>query len=116
MFQFDSAMTYVEKGLQLANLLQNKTYYANNLIHKSEFLAIGRLYNEALETIELVDTTSFNKSQCFDYYLALFRIYSYWSDFCNAAIYAPHYREYAREYLKLSIPFLDRKDRTYEYY
>lgn len=109
-------MTYVEKGLQLANLLQNKTYYANNLIHKSELLAIGGLYNEALETIELADTTSFNKSQYFDYYLALFRIYSYWSDFCNDAIYAPHYREYAREYLKLAIPFLDRKDRTYEYY
>lgn len=97
-------------------MLQNKTYYANNLIHKSELLAIGGLYNEALETIELVDTTSLNKSQYFDYYLALFRIYSYWSDFCNDAIYAPHYREYAREYLKLAIPFLDRKDRTYEYY
>ena len=115
-FQFDSAMTYVEKGLQLANNLHNKTYYADNLIHKAELLAIGGLYSEALQTIELVDTTDLSRRQFFNYYLTHFRIYSYWSDFCNDAIYAPRYREYARTNLSLAMPFLDKTDRTYEYY
>ena len=115
-FQFDSAMTYVEKGLQLANNLHNKTYHADNLIHKAELLAIGGLYSEALQTIELVDTTDLSRRQFFNYYLTHFRIYSYWSDFCNDAIYAPRYREYARTNLSLAMPFLDKTDRTYEYY
>ncbi len=115
-FQFDSAMTYVEKGLQLANNLHNKTYYADNLIHKAELLAIGGLYSEALQTIELVDTTDLSRRQFFNYYLTHFRIYSYWSDFCNDAIYAPRYRQYARTNLSLAMPFLDKTDRTYEYY
>ena len=115
-FQFDSAMTYVEKGLQLANNLHNKTYYADNLIHKAELLAIGGLYNEALQTIELVNTTDLSRRQFFNYYLTHFRIYSYWSDFCNDAIYAPRYRQYARTNLSLAMPFLDKTDRTYEYY
>ena len=114
-FQFDSAMTYVEKGLNLAQH-RNETYYADNTIRKSELLAIGGLYSEALQTISTLDITRFSKRQRFNYYLTLFRIYSYWSDFCNDAIYAPRYREKARENLRLAMPYLDRNDRDYEYY
>ena len=50
-FQFDSAMLYADRGLAMA--LQQRNSYFTTLftIHRSEILAIGGLYSEALECL-----------------------------------------------------------------
>ena len=68
-FQFDSAMIYLDKGITLAEKTANTYYYNNNLIHKAELLSIGGLYGEAIETMSLVDTTALDNTQKFDFYL-----------------------------------------------
>lgn len=70
-FQFDSAMTYLDKGIDLAKETANTYYYNSNVIHKAELLSIGGLYSEAIETISLVDTTALDRTQKFDFYLSL---------------------------------------------
>ena len=115
-FQFDSAMTYLNKGIKLAKETQNTYYYNSNTISKAELLSIGGLYNEAIHEIEQVDTTVLGKAQHFDYYFSLFRIHTYWADFCNDKTYTPTHRLKAQEYLKKAIPFCDETDKTYEYY
>lgn len=115
-FQFDSAMTYLNKGIKLAKETQNTYYYNSNTISKAELLSIGGLYNEAIHEIEQVDTTVLDKAQHFEYYFSLFRIHTYWADFCNDKTYTPTHRLKAQEYLKKAIPFRDETDKTYEYY
>ena len=115
-FQFDSAMTYLNKGIKLAKETQNTYYYNSNTISKAELLSIGGLYNEAIHEIEQVDTTVLDKAQHFDYYFSLFRIHTYWADFCNDKTYTPTHRLKAQEYLKKAMPFCDETDKTYEYY
>lgn len=115
-FQFDSAMTYLNKGIKLAKETQNTYYYNSNTISKAELLSIGGLYNEAIHEIEQVDTTVLDKAQHFEYYFSLFRIHTYWADFCNDKTYTPTHRLKAQEYLKKAIPFCDETDKTYEYY
>lgn len=115
-FQFDSAMTYLNKGIKLAKETQNTYYYNSNTISKAELLSIGGLYNEAIHEIEHVDTTVLDKAQHFDYYFSLFRIHTYWADFCNDKTYTPTHRLKAQEYLKKAMPFCDETDKTYEYY
>ena len=115
-FQFDSAMTYLNKGIKLAKETQNTYYYNSNTISKAELLSIGGLYNEAIHEIEQVDTTVLDKPQHFEYYFSLFRIHTYWADFCNDKTYTPIHRLKAQEYLKKAIPFCDETDKTYEYY
>ena len=115
-FQFDSAMTYLNKGIKLAKEAQNTYYYNSNTISKAELLSIGGLYNEAIHEIEQVDTTVLDKAQHFDYYFSLFRIHTYWADFCNDKTYTPTHRLKAQEYLKKAMPFCDETDKTYEYY
>ena len=78
-FQFDSAMIYLDKGITLAEKTANTYYYNNNLIHKAELLSIGGLYGEAIETMSLVDTTALDNTQKFDFYFSIFRIHTYWS-------------------------------------
>ena len=115
-FQFDSAMTYLNKGIQLAKETQNTYYYNSNTISKAELLSIGGLYSEAIHEIEQVDTTGLDKAQHFEYYFSLFRIHTYWADFCNDKTYTPTHRLKAQEYLKKAMPFCDETDKTYEYY
>lgn len=115
-FQIDSAMTYLNKGIKLAKETQNTYYYNSNTISKAELLSIGGLYNEAIHEIEQVDTTVLDKAQHFEYYFSLFRIHTYWADFCNDKTYTPTHRLKAQEYLKKAIPFRDETDKTYEYY
>ena len=115
-FQFDSAMTYLNKGIKLAKETQNTYYYNSNTISKAELLSIGGLYNEAIHEIEQVDTTGLDKAQHFEYYFSLFRIHTYWADFCNDKTYTPTHRLKAQEYLKKAMPFCDETAKTYEYY
>ena len=115
-FQFDSAMTYLNKGIKLAKETQNTYYYNSNTISKAELLSIGGLYNEAIHEIEQVDTTVLDKAQHFEYYFSLFRIHTYWADFCNDKTYTPTHRLKAQEYLKKAMPFCDETAKTYEYY
>ena len=115
-FQFDSAMTYLNKGIKLAKETQNIYYYNSNTISKAELLSIGGLYSEAIHEIEKVDTTGLDKAQHFEYYFSIFRIHTYWADFCNDKTYTPTHRLKAQEYLKKAMPFCDETDKTYEYY
>lgn len=115
-FQFDSAMTYLNKGIKLAKETQNIYYYNSNTISKAELLSIGGLYSEAIHEIEKVDTTGLDKAQHFEYYFSIFRIHTYWADFCNDKTYTPTHRLKAQEYLKKAMPFCDETGKTYEYY
>ena len=115
-FQFDSAMTYLNKGIKLAKETQNTYYYNSNTISKAELLSIGGLYSEAIHEIEKVDTTGLDKAQHFEYYFSIFRIHTYWADFCNDKTYTPTHRLKAQEYLKKAMPFCDETGKNYEYY
>ena len=115
-FQFDSAMTYLNKGIKLAKETQNTYYYNSNTISKAELLSIGGLYSEAIHEIEQVDTTGLDKAKHFEYYFSLFRIHTYWADFCNDKTYTPTHQLKAQEYLKKAMPFCDETGKNYEYY
>lgn len=115
-FQFDSAMTYLDKGIDLAKETANTYYYNSNVIHKAELLSIGGLYSEAIETISLVDTTALDRTQKFDFYFSIFRIHTYWADFCNDQKYAPIHREKAKQALIKAMDYCDETAGTYEYY
>ena len=115
-FQFDSAMIYLDKGITLAEKTANTYYYNNNLIHKAELLSIGGLYGEAIETMSLVDTTALDNTQKFDFYFSIFRIHTYWADFCNDQKYAPIHREKAKQALIKAMDYCDETAKTYEYY
>ena len=115
-FQFDSAMTYLNKGIKLAQETQNTYYYNSNLISKAELLSIGGLYSEAIHEIGQVDTMVLDKAQRFEFYFSLFRIHTYWADFCNDKTYTPMHRLKAQDYLKKAMPFCDETDKSYEYY
>lgn len=115
-FKFDSAKIYVDKGLQLAYYTKDQYYINLNIILKSQLLAIGGLYSEAIANISTIDIRTLDKRLLFKYYSAYSKLYFYWADYCNDSSYAPKYRTQATAYLRKAIANLSHNDNEYDYY
>ncbi len=115
-FKFDSAMCYAEKGYQLALLQHNQDYVNRFQLHRSELLSISGLYDEALDILNSIDSTTVVEDAKFYYYLHCFTHYSYKSAFCDDSIYAPRYRAIARQNLEKAVAHLSPDEPFYDYY
>ena len=92
------------------------SYVAQFSICRSEILAIGGLYTEALSNLEQVDTTALSRQQLFFYHQARFNIYLYWANYCNDREYAPQYMEKASHFLAQAIRHLNPDNEFCNYY
>ena len=57
-YQFDSAMVYVNKSIELADKINNRFYHDKSRIEKASLLAIGGLYGEAVSVLSDIDSSS----------------------------------------------------------
>lgn len=115
-YQFDSAMVYVDKSIELADKTANQFYHDKNRIEKASLLAIGGLYGEAMSLLNEIDFSSLSPSLSFDYTITKYYIYMYWSDYCHDATYAPKYRQKAAEFLKQAVGLLSKNDKRYNFF
>lgn len=115
-FQFDSALIYADRGLELARLQNNDFYISLFTIHRSEILAIGGLYPEAVENMNTISVPPADQELRFKYLFTYSVIYTYWSDYCNDKHYSPLYRAKADEYLSQALEYAPKDAPLYEYY
>jgi len=115
-FQFDSAMTYINKEIALAEAIGNKYHHDLGRLEKAELLSIGGLYSEALSTISEIDNSYLDPRLLFKYNMAFFHVYQYWAAYCNDNVYGPRYKEIGNAYLRKAIPLLSKDAPCYNYY
>jgi cytochrome oxidase assembly protein ShyY1 len=115
-FKFDSAKACADKGLALAVAFKNSHYTTLFTIHRSEILAIGGLYSEARANLEAVDANKLDSNLRFKYHLALFLLYTYWTNYCNDHYYSPLYRAKADSCLIQGFKDINPRDPFYDYY
>lgn len=113
--QFDSALHYIDKVHEMATRTGNRHIREMAIVDKAELLALGGFYPEALEHLDKEPLDSTDREVMFKSYIAHFRIYLYWSDYCNDAVFAPIYRERARKNLERAMAFIGTST-AYEYY
>lgn len=115
-FNSDSASLYVNKGMALAKASHNTYFLQLNTIHKAELLAMSGLYSESISTIERIGEIHVLPSLKFDYYFTLFRIYWYWSVYCNDREYSPLYGTKGNDFLKKAYPYFPKDGARFYYY
>lgn len=115
-FKFDSAKACADKGLALAVAFKDSHYTTLFTIHRSEILAIGGLYSEARANLEAVDANKLDRNLRFKYHLALFLLYTYWTNYCNDHYYSPLYRAKADSCLIQGFKDINPQDPFYDYY
>ena len=109
-FQFDSAMVYVNKAIALADRIGDKFHHDKCRIEKSSLLAVGGLYGEAVGLLGEIDSTTLDATLKFDYTITSYFIYTYWADYCHDQTYSPRYRKLAADYLRQAVAMLDKNN------
>lgn len=114
-FRFDSAMTYAKKGIELAVKEKNDYYYYLNTIHEAMLLATGGLYSEAKANLDQLTESKMDSTLLFEYNLAQYWLYTYWSDYSNDSEYRTVYWENKIKYLKRTVPLAKKYPNDYNY-
>lgn len=114
-FRFDSAMTYAKKGLELAIKEKNDYYYYLNTIHEAMLLATGGLYSEAKANLDQLTESKMDSTLLYEYNLAQYWLYTYWSDFSKESEYRTVYWENKIKYLKRTVPLAKKYPNDYNY-
>lgn len=114
-FRFDSAMTYAKKGIELAVKEKNDYYYYLNTIHEAMLLATGGLYSEAKANLDQLTENKMDSTLLYEYNLAQYWLYTYWSDYSNDSEYRTVYWENKIKYLKRTVPLAKKYPNDYNY-
>ena len=114
-FRFDSAMTYAKKGLELAIKEKNDYYYYLNTIHEAMLLATGGLYSEAKANLDQLTESKMDSTLLYEYNLAQYWLYTYWSDYSKDSEYRTVYWENKIKYLKRTVPLAKKYPNDYNY-
>lgn len=114
-FRFDSAMTYAKKGLELAKKEKNDYYYYLNTIHEAKLLSAGGLYSEAKANLDRLDENKMDSTLLYEYNLAQYWLYTYWSDYSNDSEFRTVYWENKIRYLKRTVPLAKKSPNNYNY-
>lgn len=115
-FQFDSAMVYVDKAIQLADRIGDKYHHDKSRIEKASLLAVGGLYGEAMGLLGEIDSVKLDEDLRFTYTITHYYVYTYWADYCHDNTYSPRYRERADSYLKQAVAMLRPTDSYYDFF
>ena len=115
-FQFDSAMVYVDKAIQLADRIGDKYHHDKSRIEKASLLAVGGLYGEAMGLLGEIDSVELDEDLRFTYTITHYYVYTYWADYCHDNTYSPRYRERADSYLKQAVAMLRPTDSYYDFF
>lgn len=92
-YRYDSAMVYVQKGLELASKTGNR-YYLNHFLLNSTLLnARGGFYIEAEKTINKVKPEELDSALKYEYHITQFWLYLYMSEYTDDSNAKEEYKQ-----------------------
>lgn len=80
-FQYDSAMTYTLRGLELSRKAHNKHYEVLNLMHRALLLALSGFYTDGKQCLDSAYNIGIPKSLQFQYWHTKYLFTSFWNDY-----------------------------------
>jgi len=82
-FIYDSALYYVSKHLELAEIEQNLQWTNECKMQLARMYSIFASFSEAKALLCSIDKSGFNQEQSGAYYNAFAELYTYWSEYCS---------------------------------
>lgn len=114
-YEYDSAMTYVKKGLVLAQKSNNILYHKRFQLSQTSLLITRGFYAEAKEILQKIEPQEDSHDYQFLYYYTLYELYNNWSTYCENNEFSKNYDLKKVEYLKKAIELSPKKDAFYYY-
>ena len=114
-YEYDSAMTYVNKGLILAQKNNNILFNKRFLLSQTRLLITRGFYAEAKEILQKIEPQEDSHDYQFLYYYTLYELYNNWSTYCENNEFSKNYNQLKVNYLKKAIELSPKKDAFYYY-
>ena len=114
-YEYDSAMTYVNKGLILAQKSNNIFFNKRFQLSQTRLLITRGFYAEAKEILQKIEPKEELRDYQFLYYYTMYGLYNNWSTYCENNEFSKNYDLKKVEYLKKAIELSPKKDAFYYY-
>ena len=114
-YEYDSAMTYVKKGLVLAQKSNNILYHKRFQLSQTSLLITRGFYAEAKEILQKIEPQEDSHDYQFLYYYTLYELYNNWSTYCENNEFSKNYNQLKINNLKKAIEISPKKDAFYYY-
>lgn len=114
-YEYDSAMTYVNKGLILAQKSNNIFFNKRFQLSQTRLLITRGFYAEAKEILQKIEPKEEPRDYQFLYYYTMYGLYNNWSTYCENNEFSKNYDLKKVEYLKKAIELSLKKDAFYYY-
>ena len=114
-YEYDSAMTYVNKGLILAQKNNNILFNKRFQLSQTRLLITRGFYAEAKEILQKIEPQEDSHDYQFLYYYTLYELYNNWSTYCENNEFSKNYNQLKINNLKKAIEISPKKDAFYYY-
>lgn len=115
-YEYDSAMTYIKKGLVLAQKSNNILYHKRFQLSQTSLLITRGFYAEAKNIMQKIEPKEEDPLDYqFQYYYTLYELYNNWAAYCENNEFSKNYNQKKMEYLKKAIELSPKKDAFYYY-
>lgn len=109
-YSYDSAMVYVNRGLNLAQAINNSYYTTLNRINRAAVLSTGGFYSQAEMLLQEIGAKGVPANLKQYYYYTQTWLYNYWESFCSKSEFASHYHKKKTEYLQITVDATSPRD------
>ena len=114
-YEYDSAMTYINKGLILAQKSNNIFFNKRFQLSQTRLLITRGFYAEANDILQKIEPKEEPRDYQFLYYYTMYGLYNNWSTYCENNEFSKNYDLKKVEYLKKAIELSPKKDAFYYY-
>lgn len=115
-YQYDSAMVYAKRGLQLAEQLHDDYYINLNKINRAAVLSTGGFYSQAEDLLLSLKPEDISPKLMQYYYYTLTWVYNYWGAFCERSEFKEEMQDKKKLYLAKTLEYMGNKQSALYYY
>lgn len=112
-YTLDSAFSYLQLNIRLAQGLQNQNLLNQTNIMMADIMATTGKYFDAVDILNKMDSNTIHKSLRISYYKALIKVFSEVSFHSPFTDFNQKYSSQAKSYTELLIPYLDPQSDDY---
>ena len=115
-YRYDSAYAYMQRGLELAQKVNDTYYITLNQINQASILSVRGFYGMAKNKLESLNPDEMPHKQKLYYYFTYAWLYNYLESYAKGSNYAEEFRSQKKHYMNLLIQNFNKEDKHSAYY
>ena len=115
-YRYDSAYAYMQRGLELAQKVNDTYYITLNQINQASILSVRGFYGMAKNKLESLNPDEMPHKQKLYYYFTYAWLYNYLESYAKGSNYAEEFRSQKKHYMNLLILNFNEEDKHSAYY